>query len=51
MLCEKSLHKRRLIKLFTQAHWSQCHTNNGFLKLVEALLQMFSCFCSHSTKR
>jgi len=26
----------------------QSHTNNGFFKLVEALLQICSCFFSHS---
>jgi len=39
-----------MIKLFTRARWSQSHTNNGFLKLVEALLQIYSCFFSHSIK-
>jgi len=51
-----------LIKLFTQAHWySQAqavHSGtvtishyNGFFKLVEELLQIHSCFSSHSTKQ
>jgi len=26
------------------------HTNNGFFKLVEAMLQIHSCFFSHSVK-
>jgi len=26
------------------------HTNNGFFKLVEAFLQIHSCFFSHSAK-
>jgi len=30
---EKSLHKRRLIKLFARAQWSQSHTRNGFWNL------------------
>ena len=34
---KRSLLKSRLIKLFTRALWSQSHTNNEFLKLVEAL--------------
>ena len=29
---KRSLHKRRLIKLFTRERWSQSHTNNGFLQ-------------------
>jgi len=28
----------RWIKLFTQAHWSQFHTSNGYFTLVDALL-------------
>jgi len=36
----------RLIKLFTRARSLQSHTNNGFFKLVEALLQIYSCFFS-----
>jgi len=47
---KSSLQKSRLIKLFTRARWSQSHTNNGFFKLVEALLQINSCFFSHSIK-
>jgi len=33
-------------------YWShsQSHTNNGFFKFVEALLQIHSCFFSHSVK-
>ena len=54
ILYEKKLHehKRSLSKLFTQAHWShsQSHTN-GFLKLVQALLQIHPCFFSHSIKQ
>ena len=48
-----SLHQRSLIKLCTQADWSLVtltHTNNGFFKLVEALLQIHSCFFSQSVK-
>ena len=38
-------------KLFTQVrHIGHTHTNNGFFKLVEALLQIHSCFFSHSVK-
>jgi len=47
---KRSLHKSRLIKWFTRARWPQSHTNNGFFKLVKALLQIYSCFFSHSTK-
>jgi len=47
---KRSLHKSRLIKLFTPARLSQSHTNNGFFKLVEALLQIYSGFFSHSMK-
>jgi len=34
------------INLLTLAHWShsQSHINNGFFKLVEALLHFPSCF-------
>jgi len=28
----------------------QSHTSNGFFKLVKALLQIYSCFFSHSIK-
>jgi len=37
---KRSLHKSSLIKPFTWERLSQCHSNNGFLKLVEALLQI-----------
>jgi len=47
---KRSLHKRRLIKWFTRARWPQSHTNNGFFTFVEALLQIYSCFFSHSIK-
>jgi len=30
-----------LIKLCIRSRWSQSHTNNGFFKLVEALLQIY----------
>jgi len=41
-----------LIKLFIRSRGSQSHTNNGLFKLVEALLQIYSCFFkfSHSIK-
>ena len=51
MYCVKrSLHKRCLIRLFTQLHWPhpQSHTNNGLFKLVEHLLRVYSSFFSHS---
>ena len=47
---KRRLQKSRVIKLLTRARWSQSHTNNGFFKLVEALLQIYSCFFSHSIK-
>ena len=47
---KRNRHKSCLIKLFTRACWSQSHTNNGFFKLVEALLHIYSCFFSHSVK-
>jgi len=48
---KRSLHKRSLIKLFAQAHWSDSITRyNEILKLVEAeaLLQIHLCFFSNS---
>ena len=39
---------RPWIKLLTSTLITQSHTNNGFFKLVEALLQIYSCFFSHS---
>jgi len=51
LYCVKSsLQKIRLIKLSTRARSSQSHTNNGFFKLVKALLQIYSCFFSRSIK-
>ena len=49
---KRSLHKSRLIniKLFNRARLLQSHTNNGFFKLVEVLLQICSFFVSHSMK-
>jgi len=49
---KRSLNKRGLVKLFTQAHYSHSsHTNNGFLKLVEDVLQIHPFFFfSHSIK-
>jgi len=47
VIFKKWLHKRNLIKLFTQAHWSQSdqsHTSNGYFKLVHALLLFHSYF-------
>jgi len=43
---------RSLIKLFTQAHrsHSKSYTNNGFFKLVQAMLLIYSCLFSHSAK-
>ena len=32
------------------ASCSQSHINDGFFKLVEAMLQIYSCFFSHSMK-
>ena len=45
---KRSVHENRLIKPFTRARWSQSHTNNECFKLVEALLQIYSCFFSHT---
>jgi len=39
-----------LTYLLTRARWLQSHTNNGFFKLVEAVLQIYSYFFSHSIK-
>jgi len=39
---KRSLHNSRSIELFTRAHWSQSHNNNGFFKLLEALLQILA---------
>ena len=39
-----------MLELFTLPPWSQSDTNNGFFKLVEALLQICSCCFSHSIK-
>jgi len=47
---KRNLHNSRLIKLFTPARLSQSHTNNGFFKLVEALLHICWYFISHSMK-
>jgi len=42
--------KRNLYKCnLTLRHIGHSHTNNGFFKLVEALLQTHSCFFSQST--
>jgi len=41
---ERSLHKGRL----TLRHIGHTRTNNGFFKLMEALLQIHSCFFSQS---
>ena len=42
---KRSLHKRNL----TLRHTGNTRTNNGFFKLVEALLQTHSCFFSQNT--
>jgi len=42
---KRSLHKRSL----ALRHISHTHTNNGFFKLVEALLQTQPCFFSQRT--
>ena len=42
--------KEDCIGVVRLTRWSQSHNNNGFFKLVEALLQVCSCFFSHSTK-
>jgi len=41
---KKKLHKSR----YSLGHVDQSHTNNVFFKLVEALLQIYSCFFSRS---
>jgi len=54
MQCEKQLHKRSLVKLFTWTHLSHSVSPyDGFLKLVEveALPQIHPCFFSHSIKQ
>jgi len=49
-LCEPSFCRKKAIHLLTLARWSQSHTTNIFFKLVEALLQIYSWFFSHSIK-
>jgi len=44
------LQKSRLIKLLILTRQSQPHINHGFFKLVETLLQIFTCFFSHNIK-
>jgi len=38
------------LKLYSLRHIAHTHTNNGFFKLVQALLQIRSCFFLRSTK-
>jgi len=49
-LCAYAARDFPIATIFTRSRWSQSHNNNGFLKLVEALLQIYSCLFSHSVK-
>ena len=48
MLREKKPAQESFDLSYSLGHVDQSHTNNGFFKLVEPLLQIYSCFFSHS---